>query len=82
VVGRIFIVLCIIQDVVSVHGPLAVDPHMYRLIHDAILRKLVIHVVLAWQFECSVAAIHWFFDVLLLMVVIVSSPECSNVLLY
>ena len=81
-VGRIFIVLCIIQDVVSVHGPLSVDPHMYRLIQDAILGQLVIHVVLAWQFESSVSAIHWFFDVLLLMVVIVSSPECSNVLLY
>ena len=81
-VGRIFIVLCIIQDVVSVHGPLPVDPRMYRLIQDAFLGQLVIHVVVAWQFECSVAAIHWFFDVLLLMVVIVSSPECSNVLLY
>jgi len=78
-VGRIFIVRRIIQDIVSVNCPFPVDPHMYLLIKSAFLWKLVIQIVLTWQFECSIAAVYCFLDVVLFVMVIVTSSKRSNV---
>ena len=53
VVGAVLVNLGVVENIVALHGPLACDPLVDFLVEDALLRKLVVHVSLRWNFVSS-----------------------------
>jgi hypothetical protein len=57
-VGRPFVVLCVVKDVVPVHGPPASNPLVNAFVQDSCLGQLVLEVLLGSLLEVGLLAVH------------------------
>jgi hypothetical protein len=57
-VGRPFVVLCVVEDVVPVHSPPASNPLVNAFVQDSFLGQLVLEVLLRSMLEVGLLAVH------------------------
>lgn len=76
-VGRVFVVFCVVENVVAVDGPLTSDPLVDALVGDSLLGELVLDVVLRRLLEVSLLRVDSCLHVFVAVVAMVGSKSTS-----